>query len=185
MKNPKLAFRYAQALYDLSVEMSNTEDICNDIKNIQEVVCKNKELKKILESSIISSDKKQNILQAIFQKNICETTYRFFSLLVKKRRETQLLLICSQFIKIYLKNHNIKEAFITTAQPLSDEMVAYIKSYLETDSPFQYLLHLSVEPKIIGGLVIHIDDFYYDASILAKINKLKAEFSKNIYAAGF
>jgi len=95
------------------------------------------------------------------------------------------LQICSQFIKIYYKNHNIKEACITSAQPLSEKLVQFIKNYLEKDSPFTFILNLTVNPKIIGGLVIKIDDFYYDASIITKINKLKAEFSQNQYAAGF
>jgi F-type H+-transporting ATPase subunit delta len=185
MKNPKLATRYAQALYDFSVEQNNVETVYHDILHIQDIVSTNKELKTVLESPIISHDKKENIVREIFKKHLCETTYNFFSLIVKKRREPQLLVICTQFVKIYYKNHNIKEARITSAEPLSEEIVLYLKSFLEKDTPYTFILHLSVNQKIIGGLVIQIDDFYYDASIQAKINKLKAEFSQNKYAAAF
>jgi len=185
MKNPKLASRYAQALYDFSVQNGDVETVYQDVLQLQEVLSTNKELKTVLESPIVSQDKKQNITKEIFQKHLNEITYRFFLLIIKKRREPQLLLICTQFIKIYYKNHNIKEAHITSAEPLSEEMANYIKSFLEKDSPYTYIIHLSVNQKIIGGLVIQIDDFYYDASIHAKINKLKAEFSQNKYAAAF
>jgi F-type H+-transporting ATPase subunit delta len=185
MKNPKLATRYAQALYNFSVENGNVETVYQDVLQIQEVMSINKELKTVLESPIISQEKKQNITKEIFQKHLSETTYQFFSLIVKKRREPQLLMICTQFVKIYYKNHHIKEAYITSAEPLSEEMAHYIKAFLEKDTPYTFILHLSVNQKIIGGLVIKIDDFYYDASIQAKINKLKAEFSQNKYAAAF
>jgi F-type H+-transporting ATPase subunit delta len=185
IKNPKLASRYAQALYGFSVEINEVENVYHDILHIQEVITSHKELKTILESPIITHDKKENIIREIFKKHLCEATYNFFSLIVKKRREPQLLLICRQFIIIYYKNRNIKEAYITSAEPLSEKMVHYIKSFLEKDSPFTFLFHLTVDPKIIGGLVIKIDDFYYDATIQAKINKLKAEFSQNKYAAAF
>jgi len=185
MKNPKLASRYAQALYDFSVETDNVETVYLDVLRIQNIVNLHKELKTILESPVISQEKKQNIIEKVFQNHLCETTYRFFSLIVKKRREPQLLLICKQFIKIYYRNHNIKEAYITSAQPISEALTQYIKAYLEKDSPYTFILHLSTDPKIIGGLIVKIDDFYYDASIQAKINKLKAEFSQNAYAAGF
>ena len=64
-------------------------------------------------------------------------------------------------------------------------MVQYIKSYMEEDEPFTFIIYPSVDPKLIGGLVVKIDDFHFDASIQAKINKLKAEFSQNAYTPGF
>jgi len=96
-----------------------------------------------------------------------------------------MLMICRQFVKIYYKNHNIKEAYITSAYPLSEKTAHYLKTYLEKDSPYTFVFHLSVNPNIIGGLIVKIDDFYFDAGILSKINRLKAEFSQNVYAVGF
>jgi len=185
MRNPKLASRYANALYDFSAEMDQVEMVYHDILYIQEAISVHKELKTVLESPIIKQDKKLKIIKEIFQKDITEIVLNFFTLIIKKRRTPELLMICSQFVKTYYKNHNIKEARITSSQPLSEEMVHYIKTYLEEGSPYTFILHLSVDPKIIGGLIVKIDDFYFDASIQAKINKLKAEFSQNVYAAGF
>jgi F-type H+-transporting ATPase subunit delta len=185
MKNPKLASRYAGALYNFALETDNVEFVYHDILHIQEIVSAHKELKTILESPIIPQDKKLNIIKETFQNHLCETTFKFFSLILKKRREPQLLLICQQFVKIYYKNHHIKEAYITSAQPLSEKMTKHIKNYMEADSPFTFIIHPSVDPKLIGGLLIKIDDFYFDASIQAKINKLKAEFSQNAYTPGF
>ena len=185
MKNPKLASRYAQALYDFSVESNNVENVYHDVLHFQDIVNEHHELKTVLESPIIPQDKKHNIIKEIFQNNIGESVFTFFLLMAKKRREPQLLLICRQFIKIYYNNHNIKEAYITSAQPLSAEITDYIKINLEKDSPYTFILHLSVDQKLIGGLVIKIDDYCYDATVQAKINKLKAEFSQNIYAVGY
>jgi len=185
MKNPKLASRYAQALYDFSTETGNVETVYHDILHIQEIVSANKELKTILESPIIPQEKKQNAIREIFKNHLCETTYSFFSLIVKKRREPQLLMMCTQFVKIYYSKHNIKEAHITSAVPLSEEMVQYIKNYLEEVVPFTFIIYTAVDPKLIGGLIVKIDDFHFNASIQAKINKLKAEFSRNAYTPGF
>jgi len=185
MKNPKLASRYAGALYSFALETDNVDNVYHDILHIQEIVSAHKELKTIFESPVVHQDKKQNVVREIFQNHLCETTYRFFSLVVKKRREPQLLMICNQFIKLYYKNHNLKEAHITSATPLSDIIIQFIKDYLEKDTPFTFFIYPSVDEKLIGGLVIKIDDFNFDASIQAKINKLRAEFSQNAYTPGF
>jgi F-type H+-transporting ATPase subunit delta len=185
MKNQKLTFRYAQALFDFSLENNKVEMVYHDILQAQEIITLHKELKAILESPIIHQDKKQKILKEVFQHQCNEITLKFFTLIATKRRVPQLLMICKQFVKIYYKNHNIKEAYITSAYPLSEEMIHYLKTYLEKDSPYTFAIHLTVNPEIIGGIIVKIDDFYFDACIRAKINKLKAEFSQNAYATGF
>jgi len=185
MKNPKLASRFARALYDFAIETNDVENVYQDILLVQKVVAENQELKTVMESPIIKEDKKQKIFNRIFEKHLSETANKFFTLILKKRREPQLLMICRQFVIIYYVSHNIKEAYITTAQPLSDGMKEYLKNYIEKDSPFTFVLHFSVNPKIIGGIVFKVDDLYFDAGIQTKINKLKAEFSQNAYAAGF
>ena len=42
-----------------------------------------------------------------------------------------------------------------------------------------------VNPDIIGGIMIKMGDYIFDASILAKINKLKNEFAHNIYQVNY
>jgi F-type H+-transporting ATPase subunit delta len=185
MKNPKLASRYAQALYDFSLEANHVEVVYRDILTAHETISSHQELKVILESPIITQEKKQIILREVFQNHFSDITLKFFTLIAKKRRTPQLLMICRQFINIYYQTHHIKEVFITTAQPLSEEMLHYLKTFLEKDSSYTFVFRLSVNPAIIGGLIVRIDDLYFDACIRAKINKLKAEFSQNVYAAGF
>jgi len=185
MKNPKLASRYAAAFYNFVVETDSIEIAYNDILLVQKVVTENKELKTVMESPIIPVEKKIKIFKKIFTKTTTETTIKFFTLVLKKRREPQMLMICREFIKIYYVKHNIKEVYITSSQLLSQKMKNYLQNFIEKDSPYTYFFYYSVDNKIIGGFVIKIDDLYFDASILTKINKLKSEFSQNAYAIGF
>ncbi|MCL2246097.1 MAG: ATP synthase F1 subunit delta [Lentimicrobiaceae bacterium] len=185
MKNPKLTSRFAKALYDFAVETNNVEAINQDILLVKNVISENQELKVVLESPVIREDKKQKIFREVFTGNLNTITFKFFKLILKKRREPQLLMICRDFIELYYVNHNIKEASITSAQPLSEKMKDYLKNYIEKDSPYTFILHFIVNQDLIGGIIIKIEDLYFDASIQTKINKLKAEFSQNAYAVGF
>jgi len=185
MKNPKLASRYAGALYEFAVETGNVENAYHDILHIKELIASHHELKTILESPVVTYDKKLAIIRKVFQHHFCGVVFDFLTLVVKKRRTPQLLMICEQFIKIYYLNHHIKEAYITTAQLLSEKTEQHIKTILEEDYPFTFIMHFTVDPTIIGGIIIKIEDLYFDAAIKTKINKLKREFSQNVYATGF
>jgi len=185
MKNLKLASRFAAALYDFAAETDNVEIVYQDVLLVQKTVTENQELKTALESPIIPEDKKQKVFTRIFNENISETALIFFALLIKKRREPQILMICKQFVKIYYVRHNIKETYITTAQPLSEKIKLYLQNYIEKDSPYSFILHFAVNKNIIGGIIVKTDDLFFDASIQTKINKLKSEFSQNAYTVGF
>jgi F-type H+-transporting ATPase subunit delta len=185
MENPKLASRFAAALYDFAIETNNVEVVYQDVLLVQKLITENQELKTVLESPIIQEDKKQKIFRKVFTNNLSETAFKFFALIIKKRRKPQFLMICGQFIKIYYVNHNIKEVYITTAHPLSEDIKRYLKDYIEKDTHYTLILHFAEDQNIIGGIIVKMDDLYFDASIQTKINKLKAEFSQNAYAVGF
>ena len=185
MKNPKLANRYAQALFDFSNESGKVEDVYQDICYLQKVYLENYELKIVIESPVISQDKKNNTFRELFENRISEITFGFLRLIILKRREPQLQLIFHQFIQIYYRFNNIKEAFITSATQLSENTFCDIKDFLESQSRATFIIHQKVDPQIIGGIIIKIDDFIFDTSILTKINKLKFEFSQNTYKTAF
>ena len=42
-----------------------------------------------------------------------------------------------------------------------------------------------VDPDLIGGFVLRLDDRQIDASILTQINELKSSFDKNLYIPEF
>ena len=42
-----------------------------------------------------------------------------------------------------------------------------------------------VDPELIGGFVLRLDDRQVDASILTQINELKSSFDQNLYIPEF
>ena len=185
MKSTKLAGRYAKALFDFAHQQEEIEAVNNDLALVKSVLKENSQLKAIIESPVIFPDKKNDIFADLFSGKISKTTFGFLSLIIKKKREPSLSTICDEYLKLYNIHHNIKIAHITTAVPLSEELAAALKQLLEEETHATIQLQEKIDENIIGGILVRIDDFLFNASILAKINKLRAEFSHNIYQAAF
>lgn len=185
MKSTKLASRYAKALFDLAKEKELIDKVNSDLKIVKEVISENHDLKAVIESPIIFADKKNNVFAEVFKGKLDEITFGFLSLLIKKKREPSLVTICNEYEHLHNDYHNIKIAYITTAQPLSEELKGKLQQILEEGWKANVQICERVDEKIIGGFIVHIDDFLFNASILAKINKLRADFSSNIYQAAF
>lgn len=166
MKNKKLAHRYASALYDFAAESNSTSDIYKDILILKNVFLENTELRKVIESPILVNLKKKDIFDNIFQEHLSKTAFEFFHLIVLKRREPEMLDIFDEFLKIYYQENNIKEATIISAHELSDEMKQHLTTILEEKNQSSFIIHYKVDENIIGGVIIKVEDFLFDASIL-------------------
>ncbi|MCR4964951.1 MAG: ATP synthase F1 subunit delta [Bacteroidales bacterium] len=185
MKNPKVASRYAKALYDYAGEKNQVEAVKDELQQIIRTLKENRELQIVLDSPIIVPSKKHAIFSQIFSNTLSETSFTFLDVILKKKREPAIESICEEYIKLYNKEHNIKVANITTAQPISDTLIAKIRTILEEKTQSTIEIKQVVDPDIIGGILINVDDFFIDASVISKIHKLKQEFAHNIYQVNY
>lgn len=185
MKNPKLSGRYAKALFDYASEKDKVEEVCGDLHLFAGILKENRELQMLLRNPVIEPHQKNKIFESIFNGTLQETTYQFLDVLLKKKREPALDTICEEFFKLYNTAHNIRPVTITTAQPLGDDLKEKILQMLVEQTHATIDLQQVVDPEIIGGFKIQMDDYYLDSSILSKINKLKQEFSQNMFQVHF
>ena len=185
MKNPKLSNRYAKALFDFAGERNQIEEVFGDLQLFANTLKENRELQMLLRNPVVPPNQKHQIFESVFNGTLHETTYQFLDLLLKKRREPDLDTISEGFFKLYKQSHNIRTASIVTAQPLSDELKSKIVSLLTEQTHATIELKESVEPSIIGGFVVQMDDYFLDTCILTKINKLRQEFSQNSFQVQF
>ena len=185
MKNPKLSSRYAKALFDFASEKNQVEEIYDDLRLFANTLKENRELQVLLRNPVIEPHQKHQIFESIFNGTLKDTTYHFLEVLLKKKREPALDTICEEYFKLYNTAHNIKPVIITTAQPLSDALKSKIVSLLKEQTKATIALEEIVDSELIGGFIIKMDDYYFDSSILSKINKLRQEFSQNSFQVQF
>lgn len=185
MKNVKLASRYAKALYDFAVERKQLDEVYADVLVITRLLKIHKDLNRCIESPIIPHSKKVGIFVTIFEHNVSQVTLGFLKLLLEKKREPALMLILEEFVKCYYHYHNIKIANFVTSQPVGEELIEKVKSLLEDKTHSEVKMKTEINPQILGGFILKVDDYVYDASILREIEKLKRDFSQNLYQPGF
>ncbi|MBW6484149.1 MAG: ATP synthase F1 subunit delta [Vicingaceae bacterium] len=181
MLDIKVAPRYAKSLIDLGIEQNTLEHLYNDMQLIHQICKENPELVLLLKSPIVRSDKKESILKEVFFDSLSLTSTTFITLILKKKREAILDAIAKAFISQYKTHHNIKIAKVTTAIALNDVQKNKIISLLEKSEKATIELNEVVNPEIIGGMILRVDDRQIDESIKRKLNNLEMEFDDNPY----
>jgi F-type H+-transporting ATPase subunit delta len=146
----------------------------------------NPELTGVLKSPIISSHKKLSILKAIFSDNSSEITIDFFDLIAEKDRGDMLLDIIREFQEHYNAHQGIQVAEVTTTFKIGDSLrEEFIKMTKEISGLQKVEIIEKINPDIIGGFILKVNDWQLDESLNSKLNSLRLEFSKNLYEKQF
>ena len=185
MRQSRVTVRYAKALLQLSIEQNSLEQSYNDMLIINKACSESKELSLLLKSPIIKTDQKRNILQEIFELKIGDVSMNFINIITNKKREALLSSISSVFISQYKEHKNIKEATVTTAQPLTLELKKEIVKYIKKNGDIDVELTEVVDKNIIGGTIIRLGDKQLDTSVSSEIFELRKMFNKNLYSQDF
>lgn len=178
----RVAGRYAKSLMDLAKEMGKLNDVVEDIKSIAAAV-KNRDLYLLLQSPIITADKKNTIMNAIFGGKLSDLTMSFIKICIDKGREGLLPDISTEFLAEHKKMQGITTVKVTTATPLSTESIEAIRKQLvsSSDTLTQVEIDVKIDPSLIGGYVVEFGDKLYDASVAHKLDVLKKGFASNLY----
>jgi F-type H+-transporting ATPase subunit delta len=180
MPNPRLASRYAKSLLDLAVEKGQLERVYEDILYLQQLLKSSRDFLNLLRSPIVSSDKKQAVIDAVIGRNVIQLTEAFTKLLVNKGREAELPEIISAFINQYKEKKGIHTVKLTTAVPVNDAIRNQIIEQVKKTSGMQNIeLEEKVDPNIIGGFVLQAGDKLIDASIAYDLKLVSRQFENN------
>ena len=183
MRIKLLANRYAQALFDLSIEMKVLEKVEKDMRLISKVLEENRPLRKVLANPVIDWHKKDKVITAIFSGNVTELTEKFFRLITRKGREAYILFICEAFDEIYKEYKNIMPIILTTAYEAENKVKDAILAKVQDVTKKTLEVEEKVDEELIGGFKLEFEDFQYDDSIKMQLKRLGNEFTDNLYVS--
>jgi len=173
MNEKKVSSRYAKAIYSLAKESNLQDTILNDFTLILKTIGDSKEFSNLVESPIISSNKKYEVFKEVFEDSISEITYNFIKLLTEKARENLIDDIAIEFELIYNEENNRLPVIIYSAIELDEEAKSQIQLKLSEWTNKTILSEYKVDPSLKGGLKIKISDWLFDASIQNQLDKLR------------
>ncbi len=181
----RAAIRYAKAVIELSLEKGELEKVYADMQMIQSICKASKDLQLLLESPVVKTDKKQDILKAIFTGKVTALTLSFLMLLTAKKREGLLKDIATSFIDQYYANKNILRTVITSVSGVSESVKTKVKALVKASYNSEIEITEEHDASLIGGFIIKVGDKQINTTVKAKLEKLKRDFSDNPYIPEF
>ena len=173
MAQSAITVRYAKAFFSLAKEKNLQDTLKSDMELIASVCEKSSDFTLLLENPIVKTMRKVELFSLIFSEKIHSYTLNFLKIIAENKREIYIPGICRNFLSLVRKDQNITTAVVTTASELEADTVKKIEKFLEKGLNTRIELSTKVNPNIIGGMILRLEDKQCDASIAAQLKKIK------------
>lgn len=164
---------YGDALFELALEENRLEELMEEVRMAETLLQENPELIQLLHHPQIEKSEKTEIIEQIFRGRVSDELTGLFAVVVSKGHTESLEDILQYFLGKGKRYLHIGEAEVASAAALTEAQKAAIENRLLELTQYKKLeMNYKVEPELIGGLVIRMDNRVVDSSIQTKLDNL-------------
>jgi len=168
-----LAGRYAIALFELANEKKQLDAVGESLAALKQALADSDDFRALTTSPLIGRDQAVRAVAASAgAMKLDPITANFLGVLAKNRRLAQLGNVIRAFNLLAARHRGEISAEVTSAHKLDDGQVEALRKNLRTRYGADIAVDLSVDPAILGGLVVKIGSRMIDGSIRTKLNSL-------------
>jgi F-type H+-transporting ATPase subunit delta len=173
-----IAKRYAKALLEYAVEEHAEDEVYAELQRFMQVYHKLPEMHEMLSNPLMRDADKVKLLTRAASDRPGAVYSRFAELVVAHRRAAFMLFIANSYVMLYRDLKHISIAQLTTATPVSDTVTRRLKDLVSrlTDDASEVQISSHVEPALLGGFKLTIDDLQLDASVASQFERIKKQF---------
>ncbi|MXP42758.1 F0F1 ATP synthase subunit delta [Altererythrobacter soli] len=168
-----LAGRYASALFDLASEAGTVTAVESDLDRLQAALAESAELRALIRNPEVSREQIGRVVAGIgAHLGMAELTKNFLGVLAENRRVAELPAMIRAFHAIAAAQRGEVSAEVTSAHALTDEQITALEQKLRAREGRTVQLKTSVDPDLLGGLVVTVGSKRIDGSIRTRLNSL-------------
>ncbi len=173
VQGESVARNYAEALLALARKAEDAAGWGTMLRQVANAISADTTLANFLESPRIAGDAKAAVLSKALGDRVPRLFLRFLQQLVKNRRQTLIPAIANEYDTLLDASEGIVHAKVTLARVSGDEETAMIADRLSKVVGKKVVPHVSIDPTIIGGVVVRMGDTVMDGSVRRKLSKLR------------
>ena len=169
---------YAQALMSLAQQSDLAEQFGETFRSLESLMSESQEFKDFVQNPVIANEDKKAVLKQVMG-DANPYLVNFMMLLVDKRRIVFLESIVNQYLSLLRKLNQTALAEVISARELSDEqkgnIVEKVKGIVEARD---VELKTSVNPDLIGGVIIKVGSKVIDASLRGQLRRISVSLNQ-------
>jgi F-type H+-transporting ATPase subunit delta len=168
-----LAGRYASALFDLARDGRQIESVGKSLDALGQALLDSKDFSELVASPLVSREQAGKAFGALAPDlGLDPITTNFLGVLARNGRKSELGKVIRSFRRLAAEHRGETTAEVVTARPLNDDQLAALRQQLRSRAGREVAIDATVDPSILGGMVVKLGSQQIDASIRTKLNRL-------------
>ena len=168
----EIAEVYGRSLFEVASEHDKTDELREQLGQFADALQDNRDLAIFFFSPYFSTQEKKDGLERALE-GAHETLVNFLELLIEKHRMPAIFRIRRVFDALWEQAHHVLPVQIATAIELDEDVVRKLGDSIAETTGQKIELSASVDPDILGGIVLRVGNSILDASIRNRLNNLR------------
>ena len=169
-----VAERYAGSLFELALQENSVAKVEAALTSFEAMLAGSADLKRLIESPVFAAEDQERAISAIAAKaKITGLAGNFLRVVARNRRLFVVPGMILAFRKIAAEHRGEASAEVTSAHALSAAQQTELKAALKSVAGKDVTINVTVDPSLLGGLVVKMGSRQIDTSLKTKLNSLK------------
>ena len=165
---------YAEALLEASRDKDSIAQVREEFDAFAAALAESADLRGFLRNPQVETETKLSALDDLLA-GADKTFLNFVHLLAEKGRIAEAEAVHEEFGRLLAREEHVLELELTTAVELSDKEAAKVVKQIEEASGRSVVATRTVDPDIIGGIVVQAGSRRADASVRGRLDQLREE----------
>jgi F-type H+-transporting ATPase subunit delta len=167
---------YAEALLNAAEKHRQDGEVLQELDAlVGDLFRREPQLEAFLSSRAIGRDRKAELLKQAFEGRASEVFGNFLHVLNEHDRLDALRAIAVAYRELYDKRAGRMRVLVRSAAPLQDDQRERLTHELRETFRREPVLEARVDPELLGGLVVKVGDWVYDASVRTRLDNLRKQ----------
>lgn len=179
-KPDALSAIYARSIYGLAHEAGGreaVEQVVGELEDIVELARSNPSFGEFLSSRVLKQSDRTKSIRTILEGNVHDLTLRSILVLNENGRLGHLVPIVASLDETAQAEFGRVEVDLYTAEPVDASELSRIKDQLNASLGREAVVHPYTDPSMIGGVKLQIGDTLIDASVSARLRRIRDQFA--------
>jgi F-type H+-transporting ATPase subunit delta len=173
----EIARVYARSLFEVATERDKLDVVREELGQFADALDESRELQTFLFSPYFSTEeKKEGLAKAVTDAD--ETTTNLLDVLLENHRMPVIFRIRREYDRLWEEANRLLPVEITSAVELDPSVAERIGDEIGRQTGRTVELTSSVDPDVIGGIVVRVGNSILDASIRTRLENLRKQVAK-------
>lgn len=172
----QVAAVYAKAMFAAAENAGTTDETVEQLDSlVDDVLDRHKTFAELLESSLVSNEEKEQMLDRVFGSRVSELVLSFLKVLSSHGRLNCLRAVRHRFRDLYNESRGMVEVTLSTPGAVDDTFRAEISGQLEKTLGAKPILSVVSDASLLGGVVVRVGDTVYDGSVATRLQQMRGQ----------